>query len=159
MHGVVPPGSPYPLTPNPAMLLHQRVFIGAPFRLLGGGLRFGILFLTPKLLIFHTDYSGVSEHHLHQHQLACIDISVPPRLLVTHLSPSETFWLFHLLASKISAFICFCSKLLLAFQFPLLSLVLAFHQASLGEISQGQNVLTHQLGRLNPAFNDSFKYV
>lgn len=52
----------------PVMLLHQTLFVGTTSCSLGGGLRFGIWFLTPQLLfLLFTDFSGASEHHLHQH--------------------------------------------------------------------------------------------
>lgn len=102
----------------PVLLLHQRLFVGTPFHSLGGRLRFGILFLAPNcchsvltpqefLNIIYTSTSlSVLVFKCHQ------DYSY------TCFSPSEMFWLFHLLASKITCLYMLLLKTSAGFPIP-----------------------------------------
>lgn len=141
------------------LLLHQRFFVGTPFHSLQRKTEVWNLVSSSQLLLLYTDSSGVSEHHLLLPACLYWYLSATKTTLLPASHPQKCSGCFICLLLKLPAFICFCSKLLLAFQFPLEALYWLSIRLLWGKSVQIKIVLTHQLGRLNPAFSDSFKYV
>lgn len=115
--GAVPLDSWCPLTPNPSIAPSPRTFFRqtSPF---SQKTEVWNLVSNPQMLLLYTDSLGVSDHHLPSTSLSVLVFKCHQAHSFSHFLPSETFWLFHLLASKITCLYLLLLKTSAGFPIP-----------------------------------------